>query len=82
MIRNRLVVAEDDAGENGAPLARRAADDRAFDSRTQLIGEAAEPAATSRTAPRVGAQDDMDAFAPEPLPFVEAVVGTARARRR
>jgi hypothetical protein len=77
-LRHRLVVAEDDARQHSATLARRAARQRLLDPLAQVVGQGTETAARSDRAPPIGPKDNVDALAAQPRSLVEPVVRAAR----
>ncbi len=80
VVRQPLVLAQDDPGEHGVPLAFEPGRDRACDVRAQAIREAADAAAPADDPPVAPVQDDVDAAAREPATLVEAVLRTSRRR--
>ena len=80
--RERLLVAEDDAFDDSAPLAVQPACGRSRERGAQPVGDAPEAAAMAGERPPVGAEDDVDALVPEPGALVEAVRGRPRQANR
>ena len=58
-VRERRVVAEDDAFEDRAPFSRHTGRNRAGERGSQPVGKPAEAAAAAEDAPRVDADDDV-----------------------
>ena len=82
LLRERLLVAEDDAFDHAAALAVKAGRDRRREPRAQPVGDAREPAAVADQPPAIRAQDDMHAVAREPGAFVEPVLRRLRQANR
>ena len=73
-----LLVTEHDAFNHSTAFAVQAGCDRASHGLAQPVGDAPQTATVSDELPPVGAQDDMDAMAPQPGALVEAVLGRLR----
>src|SRR5204863_4882358 len=68
-----LLVAEHDALDQAPPFAVEAGSNRAGQGAAKPVGDSAETAAMADELPPVGAQDDMDAVAPQPGALVKPV---------
>ena len=71
IVRQSGVVAQHDAFDDSAPLARQAARRRPAEPAAKVVGEAGQAAAPADDAPPVAAQDDVDPLATEPARLVE-----------
>jgi hypothetical protein len=77
-VRERLLVAEDDALDDPSALAAKTGRDRAGEPSPEPVGESAEAAASADESPAIGAQHDVDPVAPKERPLIEAVLRPAR----
>jgi hypothetical protein len=77
-----LLVAQHDALDDPSPLSVQSRGDRSPQPATQPVGDAAEPAPMAYDPPPVSVEDYMDAVAPEPGAFVEAVLCRPRTPYR
>ena len=57
----RLLVSEDDAFDDPAPLAAKSGCDRARERSTQPVGDASKPAAAADLTPAISPQHHVDA---------------------
>ena len=78
VVGQRLVVAEDDSLEDRAPFSREPGRNRRSETRAQVVGDAAEPAAPADLRPFVDFEHDMHPVATEPGALVEPALRTAR----
>ncbi len=80
LVRQALVLAEDDPGDHRTALAVNTGRHRARELGPQPICESGDPAAVADDAPARRRHDDVHAVAAQPGALVEAVLGPARKR--
>ena len=82
IVRERLLVAEDDPFHDPAALAVQPGRDRARQPSTQAVGDAAEPTAPTDLSPAISSQNHVHAVSPKPGRLVEAVLRRLRQTHR
>ena len=82
VVRERLLVAEDDPFDDPAPLSPQPGRDRAREPSTQAVGDAAEPTAPTDLSPAISSQNHVHAVSPKPGRLVEAVLRRLRQTHR
>jgi hypothetical protein len=78
LLREAVVLAEDDAVENRSAITGQPAGDGALQLPAEGIRHPAEPTAATHDAPASDAKHDVDAVPPEPRTLVEAVLRPVR----
>src|SRR5436190_5010123 len=82
LLGEALLVAEYDALDHAPPFAVQSGSNRAGQDPAKPVGDSAETAAMTDELPPVGAEDDMDAVAPQPSALVEAAFRRLRRPHR
>jgi hypothetical protein len=78
LLRESLVLAENDAENQRAPNADRTAADRVLHPVPQAVPEAGDPTSGADLPPGATAQDDLDSLARQPGALVESSIGLPR----
>ena len=79
-VRKSTVLAEDDAFHYRGAISGQPSRDGALQLSSQGVRNAAEPPAPAYDPPAVDEEDHVHALTPQPRPFVEPVLRSARGR--
>jgi hypothetical protein len=78
LLAHRLLLAEDEPGQDRAPFARETGCDRAGEPVVNPVSQPGDPFAAADHSPAPSAGDDVDAAAAKHRPLVESVAGATR----